>query len=91
MPKSILRFWAVRLKPYCPKSQDVLRDLSILSEPRQLENYVTTNYNCIFPLSSSFEWNETTGRYVQIEATEAIKQHKVEFESQYKDFLSLMD
>ena len=65
--------------------------MSILSEPRHLENYVTTNYNCIFPLSSSFEWNETTDRYEQIEATEAIKQHKVEFESQYKDFLSLMD
>ena len=65
--------------------------MSILSEPRQLENYVTTNYNCTFPLSSSFQWNETTDRYEQIEATEAIKQHKVVFEGQYQDFLSLMD
>ena len=65
--------------------------MSILSEPRQLENYVTTNFNCIFPLSQSFEWNAGTDRYDQIETTEAIKQHKVEFESQYKDFLSLMD
>ena len=65
--------------------------MSILSEPRQLENYVTTNYNCVFPLSASFEWNETTKRYEQIEPTDTIKQHKVEFENQHHDFLSLMD
>ena len=29
MPKSILRFWAVRLKPYCPKSEDALGHLYI--------------------------------------------------------------
>ena len=78
-------------KKYGKGEEDALGDLSILSEPRQLENYVTTNYNCLFPLNSSFEWNENLKRYVQIEATEAIKQKKVEFEGQYKDFLSLMD
>ena len=62
-----------------------------MSEPRQLENYVTTNYNCIFPLSSSFEWNESTDRYEQIEATEQIEANKYKFESQYNDYLSLMD
>ena len=91
MPKSILRFWAVRLKPYCPKSQDVLRDLSILSEPRRLEQYTTLNYNCLFALNNSFKWDEANERYIPIETKDAILKKKKEFETSYNSYLSLMD
>ena len=60
---------------------------------RQLENYVTLNYNCLYPLMDHFKWDEELGCYSKIEGVteEMIEASQSSFEQLPTEFLSLMD
>jgi hypothetical protein len=59
----------------------------------QLENYVTLNYNCLYPLMDHFKWDDDFGCYSPIEdvTPEMIEASQSSFDQLPMQFLSLID